>query len=65
MHPIRSDALVGGGDALVRALPATPDCGLGEALANFGGEVVPIGDCLAPRTCDEAALEGLIAGTAV
>ena len=27
--------------------------------SDYSGEVIPIGDCLAPRTCEEAVLEGL------
>ena len=40
---------------------------LEDALENsaFSGEVIPIGDCLAPRTCEEAVLEGLKIGMAL
>ncbi len=38
---------------------------LKEALANYDGEVHAIGDCVSPRTCEEAVLEGLKAGWAV
>jgi predicted NAD/FAD-dependent oxidoreductase len=30
-----------------------------DALADYPGEVHAIGDCLAPRTVEEAVLEGL------
>ena len=34
-------------------------------LEDWGGEVHRIGDCLAPRTAEEAVLEGLKAGAAI
>jgi len=33
-----------------------------DELEDWSGEVVAIGDCVAPRTCEEAVLEGLQAG---
>lgn len=39
------------------------DDDLGRDLADYPGEVISIGDCLAPRTVEEAVLEGLRAGT--
>ncbi len=38
---------------------------LGDALEDYSGELHIIGDCRAPRTAEEAVLEGLKAGTAV
>ena len=35
------------------------------ALSDWPGEIHIIGDCLAPRTAEEAVLEGLRAGVAV
>jgi len=34
-------------------------------LEGWDGETHLIGDCYAPRTCEEAVLEGLRAGSAV
>ena len=36
-----------------------------DALADYSGEVHAIGDCLAPRTVEEAVLEGLKVGAAL
>ena len=33
--------------------------------ADYDGEVHVIGDCVTPRTVEEAVLEGLEAGTAI
>ena len=46
-------------DTLVTALGHRSETGLLEALADWDGEVHPIGDCLSPRTVEEAVLEGL------
>ncbi len=46
-------------DTLVVALGHERVASLGDALADFPGEVHLIGDCLAPRTAEEAVLEGL------
>ena len=54
-----------GVDTLVTAHGHQADTGLEDALADWGGEVHLIGDCLAPRTVEEAVLEGLQAGVAV
>jgi len=45
--------------ALVLAQGHEPVTDLLEALEGYPGEVHPIGDCLAPRTVEEAVLEGL------
>ncbi len=52
-------------ETVVAALGHAPATGLEESLEGYAGEVVPIGDCLAPRTAEEAVLEGLKAGVAV
>ncbi len=52
-------------DTLVLALGHAPRSTLEHALAGFEGALFPIGDCLAPRTCEEAVLEGLEAGSRV
>ncbi len=46
-------------DTLVLALGHERAAGLADELADYGGEVHLIGDCLAPRTAEEAVLEGL------
>ena len=46
-------------DTLVLAQGQEPWADLLEALADFDGTVLPIGDCLAARTAEEAVLEGL------
>ncbi len=38
---------------------------LETALADYPGELHLAGDCLSPRTAEEAVLEGLKAGCAV
>jgi hypothetical protein len=52
-------------ETLVLALGHTAQTSLEETLTNYEGEVVPIGDCLAPRTAEEAVLEGLKVGMAI
>lgn len=54
-----------GTDTLVLALGHTPESGLEADLADWPGELLPIGDCLAPRTVEEATFEGLKAALAV
>jgi len=46
-------------DTLVLAQGHDSVAGLEQELAEFGGELHLIGDCLAPRTAEEAVLEGL------
>jgi hypothetical protein len=50
---------------LVAAHGHQANTGLEDELAGWGGEVHLVGDCLAPRTAEEAVLEGLRAGVAV
>ena len=52
-------------DTLVLAMGHEPRRDLAEALAGWPGELHQIGDCLAPRTAEEAVLEGLKIGTAL
>lgn len=54
-----------GVDAVVLALGHAARNELESALADFDGELKVIGDCLCPRTAEEAVLEGLKAGIAV
>ena len=49
-------------DTLVLALGHERVAGLADELADYGGEVHLVGDCLAPRTAEEAVLEGLKVG---
>jgi len=46
-------------DTLVLAQGHTPENSLEEELNDYLGEVISIGDCQMPRTCEEAVLEGL------
>jgi hypothetical protein len=52
-------------DTMVLACPNMPADELGPALAEMGIETHIIGDCLAPRTAEEAVYEGMKAGMAV
>ena len=54
-----------GVDSLVIALGHSAVTELESELADWHGEVHVIGDCLSPRTAEEAVLEGLRAGAAV
>lgn len=51
--------------ALVLAQGHEPEDGLLRELEGYGGEIRAIGDCLAPRTVEEAVLEGLVVATEV
>ncbi len=48
-----------GVDTLVLAQGHAPNDGIAAELAGFAGEVHLIGDCLAPRTAEEAVYDGL------
>jgi pyruvate/2-oxoglutarate dehydrogenase complex dihydrolipoamide dehydrogenase (E3) component len=52
-------------DTLVTSLGHQSIDTLDAALEDWPGDVFMAGDCLAPRTCEEAVLEGLKAGVAV
>ena len=52
-------------DTLVTSLGHTSIDHLAEALEDWPGDFHMAGDCLSPRTCEEAVLEGLKAGVAV
>ena len=54
-----------GVDTVVRALGHEAVDELKDALDGYDGEVLMVGDCLAPRTAEEAVLEGLKAGVPV
>jgi hypothetical protein len=60
--------------ALVLAAGHVPETALAEALAARGDlrsasgasmDVIGVGDCLSPRTVEEAVLDGLRAGVAI
>ena len=50
---------------VVNPVTVTPDTTLAEELADWHGTSIEIGDCLSPRTCEEAVLEGMKAGSSV
>lgn len=65
-HTTNGDPVeVAGIDTVVLALGHTPVDGLSDALHGMGIEVLMAGDCLAPRTAEEAVFDGLKAGVAV
>ena len=57
--------LVEGVAGLVLACGASPAGELLETLESAGQRAIGIGDCLAPRTVEEAVLDGLVAASAV
>ncbi len=62
-HTVNGEAVIAEGvDTLVLALGHEPVRSLADALEDWPGEVHEIGDCLAPRTAEEAVLEGLKVG---
>ena len=52
-------------DTLVTATGAETDLALESELAGWSGELWMVGDAVAPRTCEEAVLEGLKVGSAL
>jgi 2,4-dienoyl-CoA reductase-like NADH-dependent reductase (Old Yellow Enzyme family)/thioredoxin reductase len=57
--------LVEGVAGLVLACGASPSGELLETLESAGVRAVGIGDCLAPRTVEEAVLDGLVAASGI
>lgn len=51
--------------ALILSFPAVSRVGLAEELQGLPFEVIEIGDCVSPRTAEEAVLEGLACGAAL
>ncbi|HEX9033635.1 MAG TPA: FAD-dependent oxidoreductase [Streptosporangiaceae bacterium] len=51
--------------ALVLSQGHLPVTGLADSLAGTGLEIHQVGDCLSPRTVEEAVLEGLLVGSAL
>jgi len=54
-----------GVDTLVLSMGHESESRLEEALRELPVELIAIGDCLCPRTAEEAILEGLEAGIAL
>ena len=52
-------------ETVVLALGHQPDTSLEDALAPLGVPLQCVGDCLAPRSAEEAVYEGMLAGLAV
>ena len=62
-HSLSGEAILcEGTDTLVLALGHSSDQAIEAELGGYAGEVLRIGDCLAPRTAEEAVFEGLKAG---
>ena len=65
-HTTSGEAVVCDGvDTLVTALGHESVTGLEQAIEGYGGDIHLIGDCLAPRTAEEAVLEGLKVASAL
>lgn len=52
-------------DTLVTALGHGAETGLADAMQSWDGALHLVGDCLAPRTVEEAVLDGLRVGAAI
>ncbi|WP_343082456.1 FAD-dependent oxidoreductase [Ostreiculturibacter nitratireducens] len=50
---------------LVLAQGHSPDTALQDGLGDFEGQLIAIGDCQMPRSCEEAVLEGLRAAWSI
>ncbi len=65
-HTLSGEPIViEGVDTVVTALGNSPETSLAESLGNWAGETHLIGDCLCPRTVEEAVLEGLRIGAKI
>ena len=65
-HTLSGEAILcEGADTLVTAYGHQSETALERELDHWAGEMHVIGDCLAPRTAEEAVLEGLRAGFAI
>ena len=49
-------------DSLVLSLGHESDAALEEEMSNMSLASISIGDCVTPRTAEEAVYEGLLAG---
>ncbi|HZT18541.1 MAG TPA: FAD-dependent oxidoreductase [Dongiaceae bacterium] len=66
MHSVSGEAIICEEvDTTVLALGHAPDVRLEAELRDMGLEVEMAGDCLSPRSAEEAVYEGLLAGRAV
>jgi len=54
-----------GMETLVLAMGHDAEHGLADELADWSGELHQVGDCVSPRTAEEAVLEGLKVGAAL
>ena len=62
-HTLSARAVdLSGVDTLVLAEGPVSDTSLEEGLVDYPGTIRIVGDCLSPRTAEEAVLEGLRAG---
>lgn len=65
-HVVNGAAIpVEGVDTLVIAYGTIPDTSLEDSLSDWTGTVLGAGDCLSPRTAEEAVLEGLTAAWSI
>ncbi len=65
-HTLNGDPIVLEGiDTIVTSLGHQPVTVLGDDLGNWDGDIHMIGDCLSPRTVEEAVLEGLRVGSRI
>lgn len=63
LHIISNAPIVCEGvETIVLACGQKPETTLEQELADWRGEVIIVGDCLSPRTAEEAVYEGLLAG---
>ena len=66
MHNVSGEAMAREGvDTVVLATGHASDTGLEQALAGIGVPVLLAGDCLSPRSAEEAVHEGFLAGRQV
>ena len=65
-HTLSGEPIVLEGiDTVVTSLGHQPVTTLADELGDWDGEIHVIGDCLSPRTVEEAVLEGLKVGTQI
>ena len=62
-HVLTDDAIALAASSLVLAMGHLPVDELSEDLLRMGVELHRVGDCLSPRTVEEAVLEGLEVGS--
>ena len=66
VHNVTGDAIVCEGvETVILAYGATPDTELEDSLAGSSIPTHLAGDCVSPRTAEEAVLEGMRVGLAV